>query len=299
LPPHGGHCQFDRASPVSAVRGEGPAAVRLPAASQQHRSARSEKHRAIAGGPAFRRPRRAPVVDPIPGTLPGVLTAHDVPGSGSPLELRIAGILRLADAFDQKMEAQPIDGAGVDEILERLRSGVTAGLWPENAMDALVESTRPTPLGKPDSWNVPVFPQAAMRMLSLMRDPLVGIPQVVEAASLDPATAGLVMQLANSALFGARTRLSTLSQAIARLGFATAYKVVTSASLRPPVRFPGVTSTLAAFSGGRRPLATTGLPGGHGRSRRSRSGRAGARCGPNGAVVGAPLRLGAPAGTSG
>jgi putative nucleotidyltransferase with HDIG domain len=41
------------------------------------------------------------------------------------------------------------------------------------------------------------------------------------------------MQLANSALFGSRTRTSTLSQAVKRLGFATAYKVVTSACLRP------------------------------------------------------------------
>jgi HD-like signal output (HDOD) protein len=172
-------------------------------------------------------------VDPVPDSLRGILNAYDVPGSGSPLELRLAGILRLADAFDQNMEAQPIDGEGVDEILERLRSGVGAGLWAEEAMDALVASTRPAPMGKPESWHVPVFPQAAMRMLSLMRGPLTGISQVVEAASLDPATAGLVMQLANSALFGSRTRLSSLSQAILRLGFATTYKVIASAALRP------------------------------------------------------------------
>jgi putative nucleotidyltransferase with HDIG domain len=61
---------------------------------------------------------------------------------------------------------------------------------------------------------------------------------LVEAASLDPATAGLVMQLANSALFGSRTPLSTLSKAIMRLGFATTYKVVSSAALRPMVGSP-------------------------------------------------------------
>jgi putative nucleotidyltransferase with HDIG domain len=93
-------------------------------------------------------------------------------------------------------------------------------------------------MARPESWNIPVFPQAALRMLSLMRDPLTGVNQIVAAASLDPATAGLVMQLANSALFGSRTRLSTLPQAIMRLGFATTHKVVTSALLRPIFRFP-------------------------------------------------------------
>jgi putative nucleotidyltransferase with HDIG domain len=171
--------------------------------------------------------------DPIPITVRGILNAYKVPGSGDPIDLKIAGILRLAETFDQSMEAQAIEGGGVDGILESLRCGVPAGLWPEDAMNALVESTRAAPMAGPESWNIPVFPQAAMRMLSLIRDPLVDIPRVVEAASLDPATAGLVMQLANSALFGSRTRLSTLSQAIMRLGFATTYKVVTTASLRP------------------------------------------------------------------
>ena len=117
------------------------------------------------------------------------------------------------------MEAQPIDGEEVGEILERLRSGVPAGLWPEESIHALVQSTRPPPIGQADSWRVPVFPQAALRMLRLMRDPEASLADVVKAVSLDPATAGLVMRLSNSALFGSRTRISTLAQAITRLGF--------------------------------------------------------------------------------
>ena len=64
-----------------------------------------------------------------------------------------------------------------------------------------------------------VFPQAAQRMLSLMRNPRASTAQVVQAACLDPGTAGLLMQLANSVLFGARAPIATLSAAIARLGF--------------------------------------------------------------------------------
>jgi putative nucleotidyltransferase with HDIG domain len=88
-------------------------------------------------------------------------------------------------------------------------------------------------LGQAESWHLPVFPQAALRTLSLMRDPRASLADVAKAASLDPAIAGLVMRLGNSALFGSRTRASTLSQAIGRLGFATSQKVITSAALRP------------------------------------------------------------------
>jgi hypothetical protein len=170
------------------------------------------------------------VEDPVPVAVRGVLNAYDVPARGTALESRLASILRLADAFDQNMEAQPIDGEEIGEILDRLGGGVEAGLWPEESINALVQSTRPPPIGPAESWRVPVFPQAALRTLNLMRDPRASLANVVEAASLDPATAGLVMRLGNSALFGSRTRVSTLSQAIARLGFATSQKVIIAAA---------------------------------------------------------------------
>ncbi|HTX33926.1 MAG TPA: HDOD domain-containing protein [Bryobacteraceae bacterium] len=171
--------------------------------------------------------------DPVPGTVREVLRAYEVPGSGGPQAARLGGILRLADAFDQDMEAQPITGKDPPEILEGLRGGVEAGLWTEEAMNALAEAIRPRAVDGLEFRRVPVFPQAALRMLSLMRDPRASVVQVVKAASLDPAAAGLLLQLANSALFGSRTPLSTLSRAITRLGFATAQKVILSAALRP------------------------------------------------------------------
>jgi putative nucleotidyltransferase with HDIG domain len=168
-----------------------------------------------------------------PDQVRGVLSAYDTPGRGTALESRLADILRLADAFDQNMEAQPIDCEGVSEILDRLQDGADAGLWTQESINALVQATVPPPMGEPESWRVPVFPQAALRALNLMRNPRSNLTGVVEAAKLDPAIAGLIMRLANSALFGSRTPVSTLSKAIVRLGFVTAQKVVTSAALRP------------------------------------------------------------------
>jgi putative nucleotidyltransferase with HDIG domain len=178
--------------------------------------------------------------DSVPIQVRGVLNAYAVPGRGTALESRMASILRLADAFDQHMEAQPIDGEGVDGILRRLRDGVEAGLWLEESIDALVQSTRPPLIGQAESCSLPVFPEAALRTLRLMRDPRANLASVVEAASLDPATAGLVMRLGNSALFGSRTRVSTLSQAIGRLGFATSQKVITAAALHPMFSSPAL-----------------------------------------------------------
>lgn len=176
----------------------------------------------------------APVIgDPVPSTVRRVLNAFDCPGSGTALELRLAAILRLADAFDQNMEAQPIDGEHVGEILDRLRDGVEAGLWPEESIDALAQAARPSAIGPAESWRVPFVPQAALHTLTVMRDPCASLADVVAVAGQDPATAGLVMRLANSALFGSRTRASTLSGAIGRLGFATAQRVITAAALRP------------------------------------------------------------------
>lgn len=181
--------------------------------------------------------------DRVPESVRGVLNAYDAPGTGTALEARLAGILRLAEAFDLSMEAQPIEREEVDEILERLRAGAGAGLWSEESIDALVQATHPPEMGGPDSWRVPVFPQAALRTLNLMRNPQANVADVVEAASLDPAIAGVIMRLANSALFGSRTPASTIAKAIVRLGFATAQKVVTSAALRPLFGSPRLQET--------------------------------------------------------
>lgn len=173
------------------------------------------------------------VAAPAPDQVGEVLSAYRIPGSGSAAAEKLAGILRLAEEFDLSMEAQPVGGEGIPEIFERLGEGVEAGLWPDAALQALGKSTRPLSIGQPDVWRVPVFPQAAQRMLSLMRNPRASTAQVVQAACLDPGTAGLLMQLANSVLFGARAPIATLSAAIARLGFATARKVIVTAAMRP------------------------------------------------------------------
>jgi len=172
-------------------------------------------------------------VEQVPETIRGVLSAWRSPGSGGESERKLGEILRLCDAFDQEFEAQPFERMSAAEILAALRAGVAEGLWSQRAMQSLEDCTRPEVLFSPAGWRVPVFPKAAAQTLDAMRNPAVSLNLVVDAAHRDPATAGAVMTLANSALFGACGNVSTLRLAIMRLGFETARRVVLSLAVRP------------------------------------------------------------------
>jgi putative nucleotidyltransferase with HDIG domain len=165
----------------------------------------------------------------------GCLAHH---GSGGPLPAKLGAILRLCDAYDREFQAQPLHHQDAGGILAGLRSGVTEGMWTRKVLDALDECTRPHLVPAPAAWRVPVFPQAALQTLNALRDPRASIPHVVEAAGRDPATAGAIIQLANSVLFADLGAVSALQTAVARLGFETARKVVASLAMRPLLFLP-------------------------------------------------------------
>ena len=185
-----------------------------------------------------RAPQIAGESEPIPDATRGVLSAWRKPGSGNPPEHKLAEILRLCDSFDQEFEAQPFEGRTASQILEALRTGVIEGLWSKDVMQALEDCTRPEAVFSPAGWRIPVFPAAAAQTLEAMRNPSASLNLVGEAAQRDPATAGAVMRLANSALFGARGSVATLRLAIMRLGFETARRVVTSLAVKPMLYQP-------------------------------------------------------------
>jgi HD-like signal output (HDOD) protein len=174
--------------------------------------------------------------DPVPAPVLSALSASRRPGSGNAREQRLGEILRVCDALDQEVEAQPIEQREPSEIMKQLEAGVAEGLWSRQLMDALEVCMRPLPLGGPETWQVPTFPQAVVRILGLLQQPDVDLRHVVDAARLDPSASGTVMQLANSALFGMRHPAASLSEAISRLGFNTARRVLSSVAIRPILR---------------------------------------------------------------
>lgn len=177
-----------------------------------------------------------------PQNVGAVLAAFVRPSRGIPVDRKLASILRLADAFDQEFQAQPFQHQDAGEILAGLQNGVARGLWPRHILAALQECTRPIRMPAPSEWHIPVFPVAAMRTLEAMRDKAASISHVVEAARRDPATAGAIMRLANSALYCDRGDVSTLQMAVVRLGLEISRKVVASLAMRPLLFLPKMES---------------------------------------------------------
>ena len=65
---------------------------------------------------------------------------------------------------------------------------------------------------------LPVLPVVAARLLSLLEDPEIGMEELTEIISQDPALASKVLKVANSAYYGFAAEIATLDHAVAVLG---------------------------------------------------------------------------------
>ncbi len=65
---------------------------------------------------------------------------------------------------------------------------------------------------------IPSLPEAAVKLLTLCRDELVGAGEIVRVVELDPALTARVLKIANSAAMGLQRRVNTLSRAAVVLG---------------------------------------------------------------------------------
>ena len=65
---------------------------------------------------------------------------------------------------------------------------------------------------------LPVLPAVAARLLSLLEDPEIGMEELTEIISRDPALASKVLKVANSAYYGFAAEIATLDHAVAVLG---------------------------------------------------------------------------------
>ncbi len=68
------------------------------------------------------------------------------------------------------------------------------------------------------SDRLPSLPEVAVRVVEIARQPDPDFVELVETIRMDPAIAGRVLKMANSALLGMRTRASSIETAVPRLG---------------------------------------------------------------------------------
>lgn len=65
---------------------------------------------------------------------------------------------------------------------------------------------------------VPPLPQSVMQLLELCNQPMFDVHEVVHLVHTDPALAGHILRLANSAVFGAKQHIDSITEAVGRLG---------------------------------------------------------------------------------
>ncbi len=76
--------------------------------------------------------------------------------------------------------------------------------------------------------DLPALPQVAARVMQAINEPTVGVRDLEELISRDQAMTAKVLRIANSAFYGVRGEISTLSRAIVVLGFNTLRSIVFS-----------------------------------------------------------------------
>ncbi len=70
-----------------------------------------------------------------------------------------------------------------------------------------------------DSKKLPSFPQAAAKLLEMTKDEETSLSDLAKLVETDPGISATVLKLANSAYYGLKSRITTISDAVVYLGF--------------------------------------------------------------------------------
>ncbi len=86
-----------------------------------------------------------------------------------------------------------------------------------------------------DSWRPPTLPRVALEILQLTQNPACSVDAIIETLEKDPLITGRVFKLAQSPLYAGASKLSSLRQAIVRLGQNTVRDLVVQVSLETKI----------------------------------------------------------------
>ena len=160
---------------------------------------------------------------PVSGELLDVVDAFQR-GRASLATRRYVEILEMAEALDQQIESEPyaLSPSSDAEDSNPYSCAAVQSLQRVSA-DEL----------KSIAQRLPVFPAAAMRALMTLVRPNVENADLERIGSSDPVLAGRLLSTANSARFGARSEIRTLTQAIGYIGSSVARNVLLAAVVKP------------------------------------------------------------------
>tara|TARA_B100001248_G_scaffold262700_2_gene261126 strand:+ start:14925 stop:15797 length:873 start_codon:yes stop_codon:yes gene_type:complete len=78
---------------------------------------------------------------------------------------------------------------------------------------------------------LPSLPKVINKLLSLISNPMASLEDISNIISLDPATGGRILRLANSVSFGFSEKTASIDEAIGRIGFQSTCDIVVSMAL--------------------------------------------------------------------
>jgi len=152
----------------------------------------------------------------------------------APKHLRqLAEIIHIANRFDELYDLRATDPRSTAEILVELRRWAQENSWSMDPVRALEKVARETEVKAFAKCPLPVFPQAAVRVVQLLDQPESSVAQIERIAAADPVIAGNVVRVANSPLFLGYPEVATIRTAVMRLGYLTTRKIILATVFRP------------------------------------------------------------------
>ncbi len=147
---------------------------------------------------------------------------------------RAAAVLRVAEAFAERVEFLPFQPASLEQILDEMSWLAQEGLYDRSVVAVLgkLVCIRMEDLAA-TVHRLPVFPAVALRALLIRTDDDSGLEQMESLVSSDQVLAGRVIEAANSSLLSPVRRISTIGQALAYIGLEGARRVVMAQVFRP------------------------------------------------------------------
>jgi putative nucleotidyltransferase with HDIG domain len=152
----------------------------------------------------------------------------------APKHLRqLAEIIHIANRFDELYELRPTQPRSTAEIVVELRRLAQENSWSMGPVRALENVARETEVKAFAKSPLPVFPQAAFRILQLLDQAESTAGQIERIAAADPVIAGNLVRVANSPLFMGYPEVATIRSAVMRMGYLTTRKIILATLFRP------------------------------------------------------------------
>jgi putative nucleotidyltransferase with HDIG domain len=174
----------------------------------------------------------------LPARVQELLTALD-----GPLSLRVsldapvrlaASVIELANLLDEALELAPLEGERLDRVLETVEQTAREQLYEPRLLEALKRLRKTSPKAiEALIPKLPVYPAIAIKAVSLVNKPRVSLVEFENLCRQDQVLAGQILEVANSARFGPRFPIATVSQAVNFIGLDQTRRLALAAAVKP------------------------------------------------------------------